>query len=184
MSDESFDIRDVLAGRKYAEADVQIWTDDELFYKRAAIESQIAKEANPDEADRLTARAAQISQEIADAAVAVNIRAISPRAKEDIVSKALSQLPIKRDAYGREDDLRAIERTKIIRKLTFEQHVKKLTTADGRSQVLNDDNRSEVIQSLLDQAPDWCLDLLDAAIKEISKSFADRIAEWSDPAFS
>lgn len=184
MSDESFDIRDVLSGRKYPEADVQIWYDDELFYERAAIEKQLSEATDSEEVDRLTAAATRNANEIAGAALTVNIRAISPRAKEDIVSQALSKLPIKRDTYGREDDLRAIERTRIIRRMTFEGHIQKITTADGRVQTITDENRTGVVQAILDNAPEWCLDLLDVAIREISKSFADRVQEWSDPAFS
>jgi hypothetical protein len=179
----SFDIRDALAGRTYVTTKAPFWVDDAIFYEieaaveahAEAIDNDIRMKAEG-ELDRLEAeRDAQ--------AYTLHLRAISNRSNEDIVSKALSQFPIKRDAFGREDDNTVIKRNRLMRELQLAAHLTKIVSPDGETQVIDDDNRGDIARALLADAPPVSLGVVDQAIAKINNEFKTQQAAHQDTDF-
>jgi hypothetical protein len=105
------------------------------------------------------------------------------RAGEDIISKALAAWPIRRDAFGREDDAIALERQKVMRELNLAAHLVKLVNPDGIEQVITDENRLDVARAILAEAPRITLGILDQSMAQLSNDFAEKVREQQDPDF-
>lgn len=179
MSD-GFDLRDALLGRKYPETSVKVWMDDELFYRLEAARKRHAVALDAGQTDGELDR---IEAEMEESAYVVHLRGISGRAGEDIISKALSEKPIKRDMYGREDDLQSIERQRLVAELSFSEHITKIVDPRGREQVFTEDNKRDLARALLGNAPKVTVKIIDSAIAQLSKDFADQVAEHSSVDF-
>ncbi len=163
MSD--FDLRDVLANRKYPTAKVRVWTDEEGFFELAALEREAASITKP--GAKLTAvenKIKALKEHLNATAVIVHLRGTSRRAREDMQTEALSQFPIKRDVYGRDDDMQAFNRGNLLTELYFAAHITKIEAPNGAEQILDDENRRDVARAFLDEAPEYSVKLVDAAI--------------------
>jgi hypothetical protein len=186
----TFDIRDALLERGYPTAAVKIWVSDEIFYKIEAVEAEIDEKSKGNQNPKTKKEIAELSGKL-DAlwaqrdseAYTAHLRGISNRAGEDIISKALAAWPIRRDMYGREDDAIALERQKVMRHMTFAAHLQKLVNPEGIEQVITDENRDGVTESILDHAPKITLTILDQSMTQLSKDFAEQVQKQQDPDF-
>ena len=172
----AFDIRTALSGRSFPTATVSIWTDEEVFFRINALEKRLAGETDHGKVAELEdALSGEYKRRDAEA-IEVTIQAITPRSREDLTTKAFSEFPIKRDPYGREDELQAFKRNRHLKELIFAKYIKVLKAADGE-QVLDDETAGDVVRAILDQAPEFSIERLDKAIEQLSiKADAERIA--------
>lgn len=164
MSDETFDLRDVLANRKYPTASVRVWSDEEGFFALAAMNRKAADLESGPELDDLERRIQNQEDELNASAYTVHLRGTSRRAREDMQTEALVQFPIKRDALGREDELQTWKRGNLLSELYFAAHVTKVVDPSGAVQELNDDNRRDVARAILSFLPEVSVKLIDEAI--------------------
>lgn len=184
MDENEFDLRDVLLGRKYPEGKVRVWFDEEPWYELEALEKKHANLKSEDpEFQKVERRITQVQKQIEAEAYTVHLRGISPRAGEDIISEALSTLPFKRDAYGRDDVLQTIERNRLIKEISFAEHVKKVVTPDGRTQVWNESDKRDLARAFLGEAPDSATAAVDQAIAAVSKKFVEQQTEYANVDF-
>ena len=167
----SFDIRDALTGRNYVTTHVPFWIDDQIFYEIAMAQDKHNAVTDPADIAERDRELAALEKRRDEEAYTVYLRAISNRANEDIISKALAEFPIKRDVYGREDENVALERGKLIRELQVAAHITKIVDPEGNAQPVDDENRRNVARVLIDNAPPISLNVLDQAIQELNKKF-------------
>lgn len=179
----SFDIRSALTGRNYVTAFTPFWLEDKVFYDLDAARHEHAEATDKAEVARLEERLATLEKERDESAYMLYFRAISNRANEDIISKALAAFPIKRDIYGREDEAQAIERGKFIREKQLAAHMTKIISPEGDVQTVDDDNRIDLAKALLDNAPPVSLNVIDQTIKELNKQFQMEITKQQDTDF-
>jgi hypothetical protein len=180
-----FDLHAVLTGRKYPTGTVRVWFDEEDWYELAALESRHASLKAEDPELKAVEREIQEAQKrIDETAFTVHLRGISPRAGEDLISKALAEYPIKRDLYGREEDERARLRNQHVAALSFAAHIVKVVSPAGTEVVLTDENRLEQAKLILGEAPPSAIDRIDKGIAAVSKNFAELQAKQASPDFS
>ena len=179
-----FDIRNVLIGRELPEGEVSIWADDHLLFERESLENELAGATAKADVKKLEEAIAANAKALEESKLIVTIRGITPRASEDIISKALSELPIKRDVYSREDEHQMILRNRLIQKLSFAAHIVKIESPDGGVQVIDDENRYSVAEAILKDGTSTAISTIDAAIGTVSRNFAEKLAEWQSPDFS
>lgn len=183
MDDKTFDLRDALLGRKYPETSSTIWLSEELDYAIAALNRKQANVTDEKELAQIEGELAELGAQKLAQAYRVHVRAISNRSREDILSKALAGKPIKRDMYGREDDLQLMERNRLIAELSFAAHVTKIVSPDGNEQIFTDENRRDLARAILDQAPGSAVATIDALIDGVNQKFAAQEAESTNPDF-
>lgn len=190
----TFDIRDALLGRSFPEANTPIWVDDRVFYEIEEIQHQIADavdtirarsvktgevpDAEKDPAVKKLMAKLKHAQKVRDEqAVTVYFRAIDNEENEAIIEEALQQVPIERDMFGREREISTLRRNRMIRELSFAAHMTKLVSPDGQEQLITDENRRDVARAILLKAPPVTLHIIDQAITQINKQFADHLAK-------
>jgi hypothetical protein len=183
MNEETFDIREVLARRKYPETSVKVWLDEEVWFEIDAVKAEHSNTTDKDRLAELDAQLDKLEKRRLDEAFTVHIRAISNRASEDIISAALAQYPIKRDLYGRDNDEQARNRNNLITEMSFAQRITKIVSPSGQAQVLTEENRREVVRSFLDQAPAFSIEIVDQAVGALAKKFNADEAEAQSPDF-
>ena len=179
-----FDIRNILIGRDLPEGEVSIWADDHLLFERESLESALANATAKADVKRIEDDIAKNAKALEESKLVVTIRGITPRASEDIISKALSEIPIKRDVYSREDDHQMLKRNRLIQQLSFAAHIVKITAPDGSVQILDDGNRHDIAATLLGNATATAIDTIDAGIGKVSRNFSEKLAQWSSTDFS
>jgi hypothetical protein len=185
MTDESFDFHAVLTGRKYPTGSIRVWFDDEPWYELEALEERHSRlGADDPQLKVVEEQFEQVNQKIAESAYTVHVRGISPRASEDLLSSALSHFPIKRDMYGRDDDIQALKRNQDIALLSFAAHITKVVNPDGATVEFNDDNKLDLARGILNEAPKSAISAIDAAIAQVSREFAEQQARYTSPDFS
>lgn len=185
MSEEEFDLHAALTGRSYPKATVEIWLEEEPWYELEALEKKHSKLLADDPALKTTEDEIQRVQKIInETAYKVSLRGISPRAGEDIVSKALSQVPIRFDQYGRDNMENTVNRNRLIRELSFAAHLTKVVNPDGKQITVTDDNRQDIARMILGEAPPTAIETIDDTIKQVSRKFAEQQAKFSSPDFS
>ncbi len=181
----SFDIRNALTDRSYPTAAVDIWVSDEIFYKIDAVTAKINEvpAENKTELADLEGRLEALWAERDKQAYKAHLRGISVRASEDIISKALASWPIRRDYMGREDDAIVMERTKMMREMNLAAHLVKLVSPAGAEQEVTREDSREIAAAILADAPRITLNVLDQAMTQLSRDFADQIQKQQDPDF-
>lgn len=165
---ESFDLRDVLIGRKYPSAAVKIWFTEEPFFKIARLMEKHA-DAQPgaevEEMDRLLDEAERERDNIA---YTLYVKAISGRKREDLQSAALSRYPIKRDQYGLEDMEQAKSRIRYLEEHILRAQITKLVAPDGRERLINEDEEGLVqVRAIMDEAPEFTINQINSAINQV-----------------
>lgn len=165
MSDDTFDMRDVLANRKYPTTTQRVWVDEEGFFELAALERKAASitESGP-ELEDVERQIQNLKDELNAGAYTYHLRATSRRAREDMQTEALVQFPIKRDPLGREDEKQAWQRGNLLTELYFAAHVTKVVNPAGAEQVWTDENRRDLARATLGMLPEYSVKALDAAI--------------------
>lgn len=101
-----FDIRAVLSDRKLPEDEVSFYIDEAIGYELEKLSKKIDHLAILDEKDeykRVNAELEKLSEQLSSLQYTARARGISQRRKDDILSKALSQFPYKRDLMGRDE---------------------------------------------------------------------------------
>lgn len=162
---DDFDLRDVLASRKYPTAKVKVWVDEEGFFELAALEQKIANTLDADEVSRLDAQAQKLKDELNASALTVHLRGTSRRAREDMQTEALTLFPIKRDVMGREESLQQVERGRLLTELYFAAHITAVENAAGARQDWAPDSLGrELARAFLSEMPDYSVALVDQAI--------------------
>lgn len=165
MSDETFDLRDVLANRKYPTAKQRVWVDEEGFFELAALERKAASiTGDVPELDDVEQRIQNLKDELNAGAYTYHLRATSRRAREDMQTEALTQFPIKRDPLGREDDKQAWLRGNLLTELYFAAHITSVEDPAGRVQEFTDENRRDLARATLGMLPEYSVKVLDEAI--------------------
>lgn len=182
MNEDTFDIREVLANRKYPTASVKIWMDEEVWFEMDALSKKLAVESKNTKSLETQMKALEKRRD--EEAFTIHLRAISNRANEDIISKALSEYPIIRDVYGRESVERGRERDKLIQEISFAERITKLVDPRGRVQEFNDDNRRDLTRAFLDNAPVFSIEIVDQAIGALANKFEEQRALAQSPDFS
>lgn len=165
MTEETFDLREVLSNRAYPTAKIPVWIDEAGFFELAALERKHADtKADSPELGDLDNKIANLKAELNASAITVHLRGTSRRSREDMVTEAMVQFPVKRDVLGREDELQAYKRGNLLTELYFAAHVQKIVAPNGKTQELNDENRRDVARSMLSDLPDFSVALIDQAI--------------------
>jgi hypothetical protein len=167
MSEETFDLRDVLANRKYPTVVVSVWIDEDGFFQLAALERKAADTTSKTGIADLDRKIKNLKKQLNDEAIKVHLRGTSRRSREDMITEAMVQYPIRRDVMGREDELQAYRRASLLTELYFAAHIQKVESASGQVQVLDDDNRRDVARSLLSELPELSVKLIDTAIANL-----------------
>lgn len=179
-----FDLRTVLADRAYPTTSQKVWMNEAVWFEIDAIEKALATETDEDRVAELEAELAQLEDRKSDEAFRIHLRAVSNRAKEDMISAALHQFPVKYDLYGREDFETKRNREKLIEELSFAAHITKIVSPTGQEQILNEENRRDVTRSFLDNAPTFSIEIVDEAIGILGNKFAAQRAAQLSPDFS
>lgn len=164
MSDDTFDLRDVLANRKYPTAKQRVWVDEEGFFELAALNRRSVDLPSGSELDDVEREIQNKIDELNAGAYTYHLRATSRRAREDMQTEALTQFPIKRDALGREDDKQTWQRTNYLTELYFAAHITQVEDDRGRVQEWTDDSRRDLARATLGLLPEYSVKLLDEAI--------------------
>lgn len=183
MNEDTFDIREVLANRKYPTTSVKIWMDEEVWFEMDALSKKLAS-AKKEHLKPLEAQMKELEKRRDEEAFTIHLRAISNRANEDIISRALADIPIIRDLYGRESVERGRERDKLIQEMSFAERITKLVDPRGREQVFTDENRRDLTRAFLDSAPVFSIEIVDQAIGALANKFAEQRALAQSPDFS
>lgn len=178
---ETFDIREFLADRAYPSATQRALLSEELAFELAAIRDEHASNTDAKEQKRLDAKLEEVERRVDEAKFTFHLRAISRRAKEDIQSAALAEVPILRDMYGRDEPKREIDRRRVLTEMIFAQHITKMVSPTGAEQVWTEDNRRDLARAILDGAPDSTITLLDRAIGRLSGDAEMDRAQHLDP---
>lgn len=163
MSGE-FDLREIAAGRAYPTATVNVWVEERLFFELAALERKQASETDDDAVNALESQIQKKREELEASALKVHLRGTSRRAREDMQTKALSQFPIRRDVYGRDDDLQAVNRNRYVTELVFAAHIQSIEAPNGSKQDWTEENRQELARVFLDELPEVSVNIVDKAI--------------------
>lgn len=179
---DSFDLRDVLAGRKYPTARIPVVLNDEVLWEimelqREASEALVDNSIDPDDVQRkLEAKIAE-----RDASVYwVHLRGTSRRHREEIQSEVLSQIPYKPDAYGRDDVARSLKRQQLATELLFASHITKIVAPNGAEQVFTEENKRDLTRAFLSEAPDHAVNIVDTAITQLRGEEAEQFAKVSE----
>lgn len=178
---DTFDLRAVLADRAYPTAAVKVLLDDKVLWELAALHRRldevVVTNENPEDLERLiAAKEAQRNEE----AYTVHLRGTSPRAREDMQRKALEQLPLKPDVYGREDGVRVLERNSLLSELYFAGHITKVVAPNGAEQVWTPEEARDLARAFLDTAPEHAIKTVDAAIIALRGEQQEQFAKVSD----
>lgn len=160
----TFDLRDVLADKAYPTTVVKVLMDERIYFELAALADAHAAATSATEQKRIAAQFKAKVEERDANQYAVHLRGTSPRAREDIQSLALATFPIKRDMWGREDDLQAVRRGQLLAQLYFAAHITKIVAPNGDEQEFTEENRNDVAQAFLDAAPEHSIKMVDTAI--------------------
>lgn len=164
MTDETFDLREVLANRKYPTATQRVWVDEEGFFQLAALERRSADVTDKVLIEDLDRKVQNLKDELNASAIKVHLRGTSRRAREDMITEAMVQFPIQRDLMGRENELQAYRRGNLLTELYFAAHIQKIEYPNGKIQEFNDDNRRDIARAMLSELPEFSVKLIDTAI--------------------
>jgi len=177
----TFDIREVLADRDQPTGEVTVYMDEVLMRDIVKINKELARlstlsavsnaDAAGEAADAYTAlentfEAAK--KDLRDKAYVIHLRGINPTRKNDIKSKAMHEVPLSRDLYGRDDPQNEFKREAVLRRLIFAAYIEKIVAPNGAVQVLTLENAEGVAASLVDTAPDEATLEIDRAIGELT----------------
>ena len=185
MEITSFDLRATLAERAFPSTTCRIHLSEKPFFELAALERKAADVAeDPAELGLLEKKIEEKEREIEDQAYVIHLRGISNRAAQDINSKALAAVPIKRDLYGREEDEATINRRDVLTELIFAAYMTKIVSPSGAEQVLDDDNRRDVARAFIDMAPRRSIQIVDQTIARLSGEAEMARLEAQEPDFS
>jgi hypothetical protein len=179
---DNFDLRDVLADRKYPTARIPVVLNDEVLWDFVELQRQAA-EAVVDNAIDSEDVQRKLEAKIAerDASVYwIHLRGTSRRHREDIQSEVLSQIPYKPDMYGRDDVARSLKRQQLTTELLFASHITKIVAPNGAEQVFTEENKRDLTRAFLDEAPDHAVNIVDNAIAQLRGEEAEQFAKVSD----
>ncbi len=159
------DLRNVLAERAYPVGSVKVHLTEEPYFELAALERAIAAATTDTARAKATKAFEKRKAELDDGRYTVHLRGTSPRYRQDLQSEALHEVPIIRDMWGRENDTATVRRGEFLAMAYFAGHITKVVWPGGAGeQVWNDENSRELAQLFLDQACEFAIKTVDAAI--------------------
>lgn len=179
---ETFDIREFLAERAYPTTTVKALMSEKLAFELAAVRDEHASNTDKSKTAALDAKLADKEAEIEKAKFTIHLRATSTRAKEDIQSAALAEVPIQRDMYGRDDPEREFRRRAILSELIFAAHITKIVSPTGAEQaVAGQPDARDIARFMIGEAPAATMNLIDRAIARLSGDAEMEKAQNLDP---
>lgn len=172
MDETNFDLRAFLADRAYPTSKIRVLLSEKLAFEIAALEHKIAGITNKEELKQLETDLAKLYEQRQGELFTFHLRGVSRRKREDIQSKGMSQIPYKFDMYGRDDPTQQVARQKLVEELLFHAYITQIDWPSGKVQAVPRAEDSEngeaegraIIRSVLDNAPDFAIDHLSAAI--------------------
>ena len=166
MSEDIFDIRDVLAGLDHPTGSVDIWFDRQGGIELDRLEKELAHEPDEKKAQKLLDEYTVKLEEYKNKKYTVHLQGIDNERKQDIQLQALKTYPFKRDAYGRDDQEQEYKRGLRLKDLIWQAYITKIVNPEGKVQEYPG---LEVIHIFTTKAPDQVIQRIDNKIAEVEK---------------
>lgn len=176
-----FDLRDYLTNRAYPQSSIPVLMSEEQAFRLAAVQAEHSANTDTTKQAELDRRLAQAEADCEAAKFIFHIRATSNRAKEDIQSVALHEVPIERDMYSRDKPENEMRRKRVLRELIFAAHITKVVAPGGGEQAWTEDIARDLAKAFLDNAPEHSIELVDIAIGRLSARAELQRAQELDP---
>lgn len=167
--DNTFDLIDDLLERDFPTREVDVWFDlvggEELDKLERQIEREWKKERPDEKQIDLWKEEFDVKYaEFQDKKYTVHLQGIPIQQKKDIVIRALKLVPVKRDGYGRDDEVQLMKRDIVQKNLVWEAYITKVVNPEGKVQ---EKPSQKVIEVFTGRAPVQVVNRVDEAIGEL-----------------
>lgn len=176
MDESNFDLRTFLADRAYPTSTTRVLMSEKLGFQIAAVQDKLARTSDEKLTAKLEKELEGLEEQRESEFFTFHLRGVSRRKREDIQSASMHAFPYKFDLYGRDDAEQQVSRQRLLEELIFHAFITKVVWPNGKEQVVTHAEDGEngeadgrtIIRSILDNAPDFAIAHIGAAIDALT----------------
>jgi hypothetical protein len=167
FAEGEWDLGEILVERKQPKDSVTVYLSEAASYARVQLQKEYARTKDGEKLSKLEDAIAEVDAELEKYKYVIHLTAVPPRMREDISSKALSQVPMKLDLFGRDDPSNAKARIEYENILVWLAQIEKVVNPRGQ---LRTSFTLEQMQAFTDALPIKAQKAVDEAIAALSKA--------------